>query len=68
MTVREQGCSAGAGNERLGASDGDLGAAAGLLRPTSQVTQALRCGLRLTERVWPHLPLNHTVMQAKPAP
>ena len=68
MTVREQGCSAGAGNERLGASDGDLGAAAGLLRPTSQVTQALRSGLRLTERVWPHLPLNHTVMQAKPAP
>ena len=33
MTVREQGCSTGAGNERLGASDGDLGAAGGLLRP-----------------------------------
>ena len=29
---------------------------------------ALRSGLRLTERVRPHLSLNHTVMQAKPAP
>ena len=29
---------------------------------------ALRSELCLTERVWPHLPLNHTVMQAKPAP
>ena len=29
---------------------------------------SLRSGLRLTERVWPHLPLNHTVMQAKRAP
>ena len=54
MTVREQGCSAGAGNERLGASDGDLGAAGGLLRPTSQVTQALRSRLCLTERVTPY--------------
>ena len=58
--------SAGAG--RLGADAGDLGVGDGHSCPTAQGTQALRSRLCLTERVWPHLPLNHTVMQAKPAP
>jgi hypothetical protein len=53
---------------RLSAGDGELGAGDGHSCPTAQGTQALRSGLRLTERVRPHLPSNHTVMQAKPAP
>ena len=53
---------------RLGASDGDLNA-----RPLGAPEHygagcALRSGLCLTERVWLHLAVNHTVMHAKPAP